>query len=55
MHPFSLNDEHIEQVNGGLFGSIIAPPDDRYYGPRLPGEETTMAIGEEGGFPGWLD
>ena len=38
MHPFSLNEEQIKQVSGGVSDPIM----------------TTMAIGEEGGDPGHL-
>ena len=52
MHPFALNDEVLDQISGGngsvagRFGFIIENP----LTPIKPIEETTLALGEEGGW-----
>lgn len=48
MHPFSLTPEQVEEVSGGKFDVI--PPTAKI-GEDGGGEETTLAIGEEGGLP----
>jgi len=55
MHPFALNDELLDLVNGaGIAGGIVENPLTPIAplpGNTKPGliEETTQAIGEEGG------
>ena len=52
MHPFALNDEVLDQIGGGFrFEDVIIenPLTPIAPFPKTPGEETTMAIGEEGG------
>ncbi len=52
MHPFALNDDVLDQVNGGTgsnagrIGFIIDNP----ITPIKPIAETTLALGEEGGW-----
>jgi hypothetical protein len=56
MHPFSLNDEQLNQIAGGevsagiINGSLpapVAPYTSHYVGEE--GGNTTLALGEEGG------
>lgn len=52
MHPFALNNDVLDQINGGLTipGGIVQNPLTPI--KPLPGgpiTETTLAIGEEGG------
>lgn len=54
MHPFALNDEVLEQINGAgsiasTYGLIIPNPLTPIK-PIKPTELTTMALGEEGGW-----
>lgn len=58
MHPFSLTEEQIKQVSGGLRGGIeisVTLEEGGIETTMMLGEEggieTTLALGEEGGFP----
>ena len=64
MHPFALNDEVLDQINGGgsIVGGIvtypptpIAPIGEDPKTPIGPIEYSTMALGEEGGWVPQLD
>lgn len=52
MHPFSLNDEQLDQIAGGEIVKGILPAPVPPYTSNYVGEEgghTTLALGEEGG------
>ncbi|MDC8756782.1 hypothetical protein [Janthinobacterium fluminis] len=50
MHPFSLNVEQIEQVSGGYKATQIDDNTTLAIGEE-GGGPTTLALGEEGGHP----
>jgi hypothetical protein len=55
MHPFSLKQENTKEVTGGIYQAItfgINETGGCIPMPKpFPPMQTTMALGEEGGFP----
>ncbi|GAA0855162.1 hypothetical protein [Aliiglaciecola litoralis] len=54
MHPFSLKQETTKEVTGGALQPVTIGCTEAGGGiipPNFPPTETTMALGEEGGFP----